>query len=441
MRFRVVALGANRSVDELARQADALRPEVVAIGDDGRRRRARVAPRAARRRGARRRRRPRLARRGRRRRAQRGRRLRRAAGDGRGALRSGRRLALANKESLIAGAPVVQAARATPGAEIVPVDSEHCAIHQCLGERRHVDADGARPIGAPSRPADVRAAGRHRERRAVPRSHGRDELGDGDRRRGARPPDVEDGAEDHDRLVDADEQGPRGDRGARAVRRRLRPDRGRRPPAVDRPLDGRVLRRGDDRPALRCPTCACRSATRLPTRSGFDRPSGRSTGASSLGSTSTRRTSRPSPASRLAYEAGRAGGERAGLAERRQRGRGRRLPRRADRAGARSPTSSTRRSTRHEPTKLVEVDDVLAADAAGARRRPLRSSPRPRAVAMSARASDRPTGGADAEGATPATGAPSSACAVVRRRRSSSSPSSSTAVAVLLVVAGARRRW
>jgi 1-deoxy-D-xylulose-5-phosphate reductoisomerase len=48
------------------------------------------------------------------------------------ALESGRRLALANKESLIAGAPIVQRARATPGAEIVPVDSEHCAVHQCL---------------------------------------------------------------------------------------------------------------------------------------------------------------------------------------------------------------------------------------------------------------------------------------------------------------------
>jgi 1-deoxy-D-xylulose-5-phosphate reductoisomerase len=48
------------------------------------------------------------------------------------ALQGGCRLALANKESLIAGGPVVQAARATPGAEIVPVDSEHCAVHQCL---------------------------------------------------------------------------------------------------------------------------------------------------------------------------------------------------------------------------------------------------------------------------------------------------------------------
>jgi 1-deoxy-D-xylulose-5-phosphate reductoisomerase len=48
------------------------------------------------------------------------------------ALQAGKRLALANKESLIAGAPVVQKARRTPGAEILPVDSEHCALHQCL---------------------------------------------------------------------------------------------------------------------------------------------------------------------------------------------------------------------------------------------------------------------------------------------------------------------
>jgi len=47
-------------------------------------------------------------------------------------LEAGGRLALANKESLIAAGPVVQRARRTPGAELVPVDSEHCAIHQCL---------------------------------------------------------------------------------------------------------------------------------------------------------------------------------------------------------------------------------------------------------------------------------------------------------------------
>ncbi|HTB08652.1 MAG TPA: 1-deoxy-D-xylulose-5-phosphate reductoisomerase [Acidimicrobiales bacterium] len=49
-----------------------------------------------------------------------------------GALAAGRRLALANKESLIAAAPLVAKVRATPGAELLPVDSEHCAIHQCL---------------------------------------------------------------------------------------------------------------------------------------------------------------------------------------------------------------------------------------------------------------------------------------------------------------------
>ena len=48
------------------------------------------------------------------------------------ALEAGRRLALANKESLIAAGPVVQRARRTPGAELLPVDSEHCAVHQCL---------------------------------------------------------------------------------------------------------------------------------------------------------------------------------------------------------------------------------------------------------------------------------------------------------------------
>ena len=48
------------------------------------------------------------------------------------ALENGKRLGLANKESLIAAGPVVQKARQTPGAELVPVDSEHCALHQCL---------------------------------------------------------------------------------------------------------------------------------------------------------------------------------------------------------------------------------------------------------------------------------------------------------------------
>ena len=54
-------------------------------------------------------------------------------------LEAGRRLALANKESLIAAGPVVQNARRTPGAELVPVDSEHGAIPQCLRSTSNPD--------------------------------------------------------------------------------------------------------------------------------------------------------------------------------------------------------------------------------------------------------------------------------------------------------------
>jgi 1-deoxy-D-xylulose-5-phosphate reductoisomerase len=48
------------------------------------------------------------------------------------ALEHGKCLALANKESLIAGGPVVAKARARGGGEIVPVDSEHSAVYQAL---------------------------------------------------------------------------------------------------------------------------------------------------------------------------------------------------------------------------------------------------------------------------------------------------------------------
>jgi 1-deoxy-D-xylulose-5-phosphate reductoisomerase len=61
-------------------------------------------------------------------------------------LRAGRRLALANKESLIAAGPVVQPLRATPGAELIPVDSEHGALHQCLRASADPDRELARIV-------------------------------------------------------------------------------------------------------------------------------------------------------------------------------------------------------------------------------------------------------------------------------------------------------
>ena len=53
------------------------------------------------------------------------------------ALEAGKRVALANKETLVnAGELMTRAAKAS-GAELLPVDSEHNAVHQCLrGERR-----------------------------------------------------------------------------------------------------------------------------------------------------------------------------------------------------------------------------------------------------------------------------------------------------------------
>lgn len=45
---------------------------------------------------------------------------------------AGNRLALANKESLVAGGDVLDAAVAAGGAELIPVDSEHSALWQCL---------------------------------------------------------------------------------------------------------------------------------------------------------------------------------------------------------------------------------------------------------------------------------------------------------------------
>ena len=52
------------------------------------------------------------------------------------ALRSGARLALANKESLVVGGALVREALIRPG-QIVPVDSEHSAIAQALASGRH----------------------------------------------------------------------------------------------------------------------------------------------------------------------------------------------------------------------------------------------------------------------------------------------------------------
>jgi 1-deoxy-D-xylulose-5-phosphate reductoisomerase len=47
-------------------------------------------------------------------------------------LEAGNRVGLANKESLVAGGPVVKGALRDYGGELIPVDSEHSALYQCL---------------------------------------------------------------------------------------------------------------------------------------------------------------------------------------------------------------------------------------------------------------------------------------------------------------------
>lgn len=54
------------------------------------------------------------------------------------ALEAGRRFALANKETLVVAGELMTRAAEKSGAELLPVDSEHNALHQCLrGEQRH----------------------------------------------------------------------------------------------------------------------------------------------------------------------------------------------------------------------------------------------------------------------------------------------------------------
>lgn len=78
------------------------------------------------------------------------------------ALRAGKRVALANKETLVMAGDLIRAAARAGGGELVPVDSEHSAVFQCVTGR---EADLRRLIltasGGPFRdwdPARIQAA-------------------------------------------------------------------------------------------------------------------------------------------------------------------------------------------------------------------------------------------------------------------------------------------
>ena len=69
------------------------------------------------------------------------------------AIRSGKTVALANKETLVAAGPVVMNLAEESGAAILPVDSEHNAIFQCMraGERSEVSRVCLTASGGPFR--------------------------------------------------------------------------------------------------------------------------------------------------------------------------------------------------------------------------------------------------------------------------------------------------
>ena len=132
-RFEVVALAAGRNADLLARQILEHRPRLVAIGDERRRADLLAAAREASAEvlaGAEG--------------------LLAVAAHARAdvvlagvvgaaglapsyhALKAGKTVALANKESLVMAGPLMRRAAEEAGGRMVPVDSEHSAIHQCL---------------------------------------------------------------------------------------------------------------------------------------------------------------------------------------------------------------------------------------------------------------------------------------------------------------------
>ncbi len=158
-RYRVVALAAGRSVEKLAEQVARHRPELVAVaGREEARKLKALLPVAVS---------PRIVT------GFEG--LEEAAAHekadvvvgglvGALGLRSafaaaaaGKRLALANKETLVVAGELILSVAAKSGAEIVPVDSEHCAIHQALrcGERNEVEQLVLTASGGPFRRRDL----------------------------------------------------------------------------------------------------------------------------------------------------------------------------------------------------------------------------------------------------------------------------------------------
>ena len=148
------------------------------------------------------------------------------------ALEAGIDVALANKESLVAGGPLVLDAARRGGAALIPVDSEHSALHQLL---RGESADSVESL--------VLTA----SRRAVPRQLARRA------RRGLAPTALRHPTWEMGARITVD-SATLMNKGLEVIEAHLlfgvavRPHRGRRPSAVDRPRVRAPVRRSHARP-------------------------------------------------------------------------------------------------------------------------------------------------------------------------------------------------
>ena len=110
-------------------------------------------------------------------------------------MKAGKQVALSNKEVLVAAGEIVMAAAREANVELLPVDSEHNAIHQCLraGRRSEVKRLVLTASGGPFRKTPLA------------------EMASATPGAGARASQLAHGAQDHNRFGDAGEQRIRSD--------------------------------------------------------------------------------------------------------------------------------------------------------------------------------------------------------------------------------------
>ena len=154
------------------------------------------------------------------------------------AIKAGKDLAVASKEILVMAGEIVMREARDKSVHVLPVDSEHNAIFQCLEGKPPSDRTRQ------GRRVSSRCQKDHPYRvwRPVPRNTASrirfDHAG-----AGIKTSDLEHGTEDHHRFRDVVQQGPGDDRGALAFWRGDEARRGRHPSAKHRPFNGRVHRR------------------------------------------------------------------------------------------------------------------------------------------------------------------------------------------------------